>query len=105
MDLHIDKKIGALLVVTLLIGGIVGCAVGVMASGERYEHRGPGDMESAWQDNVGDEHGQSERGYDNEENVDKTQIPTTQQSVSSSSQTPQGEVKTDVATSAVQTTN
>jgi hypothetical protein len=70
MDLHIDKKVGVLLIIALLVGGAIGGAVGFVAGGEE----GHGDRGGYEMNDKGD-NAQFDNHADGETNDDQGGTP------------------------------
>jgi hypothetical protein len=100
MDLHIDKKVGVLLAITLLIGGALGFASGAVAVGERFEH-GERGMRLDQEENEGERGARDEeKNKYNDDDTETIQITPPQQNTSTSNQASEENIiKTDTATS------
>lgn len=97
MDFHIDKKVGVLLAIALLIGGAIGFTSGVAAVGERFEHNERGMRFDQREDERGER--QEAKNKYNDNDTETIQIAPTQQNTSTSSNVSEENIKTDTATS------
>ena len=102
MDVHIDTKIGMMLVVAFLTGGALGGGIGAVGGHEGREHGDRDVMEGRFDE----EHGEGNRVEEKKpnrtvNNMMRNQMPPTQKTATTSNSAPKEGINPDTATSGV----